>query len=390
MTRPLRYTACLAAGLALALMAGPGKTHGNEAAGSIAASSDAAKRTVSTLTVSRAMTEWTQTFSGVLVAREEVAVGAPAAEQRIAEVEVEVGDRVTAGQVLVRLDPEMRDNQLREAEGRLARAAAALAQQKAKAEQATAALKRSEPLKSAGIISSQAYAEKLSNEAVEREGVTLARAEVSQAEAQLAESRRQRDRNVIVAPVDGIVSERQANAGALTGSEPLLRLIRGGAIEMAADIPERQLPLLAVGQPASIELAGTSDALTGKVRVVMPKIDRDSRLGVARIAVDGNARLFAGAFGHVRIVVAKRQAIVVDHSALLYQGRGKDKAVFVVEDGKVALQPVETGLADSSRVEIVGGLKEGDVVVAKAGPTLREGDAVAPVEINNTTGNIRP
>lgn len=388
MTRHLRYTACLAAGIALAFSSSPGRA--NEAAGAAVTSSDAAKRTVSTLTVSRAMTEWTLTFGGMLVAREEVAVSAPTAEQRIADVEVEVGDRVTAGQVLVRLDSDMRDNLLRESEGRVARAIAALAQQQAKAEQANAALKRAEPLRSAGIISGHAFLQKQSEAAVEREGVALTQAELSQARAQLAESQRQRDRNVVVAPVDGIVSERPANAGALTGSDPLVRIIRDGAVELAADVPERQLALLATGQSATIEMAGADGPLKGTVRVVVPKIDRDTRLGLARIAVEGAVALFPGAFGHARVAVARRPAIVVDHSAVLYLGQGKDKAVFVVEDGKVILQPVETGMADSNRIEITQGLEEGDVVVARAGPTLREGDAVAPVEINNTTGTIKP
>ncbi|MDH4986711.1 efflux RND transporter periplasmic adaptor subunit [Aminobacter anthyllidis] len=354
-----------------------------------AVQAETAKRLVSTFVVASDMTEWTLSFTGILAAREEVAVGAPFQEQRISSVEVEVGDRVTAGQILVRLDTAMRDNQLRESEGRLARANAALAQQQAKAAQALAALQRAAPLKQSGALSTQAFADRASTEAVERQGVALAQAEVDQAVAQLTESRRLVERNVIVAPVAGVVSERNANAGALTGADPLIRLIRDGEVELAAEIPERELPRLAVGQAASVSLPGMDGKIPGKVRLISPKIDRDTRLGVARIAFETDTALFPGAFARAVVVVAKRQAIVIADSALVYGGKDKT-AVFVVEDGKVDLRPVQTGMRNNGRLEIRAGLKEGDVVVAKAGASLRDGDVVATTDIGAKTGSVRP
>lgn len=387
MTRPFQIS--IAAALAVTLMAG-------SSASSVANGVDAAvqtetsKRMVSTFVVASALSEWTLSFSGVLAAREEVAVGAPLQDQRITGVDVEVGDRVKAGQVLVRLDTAMRDNQLRESEGRLARASAALAQQQAKAAQALAALQRAGPLKQSGFLSSQAFADRASTEAVERQGVALAQAEVNQAEALLAESRRLRERDVVIAPVAGVVSERHANAGSLTGSEPLIRLIRDGRVELAADIPERELPQLAVGQPAEVSLPGSGDVIRGKVRMITPKIDRDTRLGGARIALDTDTALFPGAFGRAVVMVAKREAIVIADSALLYGGGTDKAAVFVVERGRVMRRAVETGLRNNGRLEIIAGLKTGDVVVAKAGASLREGDAVATIDIGAITGSTRP
>ncbi len=387
MTHYLHRRAGIAAA-ALALLASavmPAVADGANAA----VQAETAKRLVSTFVVASDMTEWTLSFTGILAAREEVAVGAPFQEQRISSVEVEVGDRVTAGQILVRLDTAMRDNQLRESEGRLARANAALAQQQAKAAQALAALQRATPLKQSGALSAQAFADRASTEAVERQGVALAQAEVDQAVAQLTESRRLVERNVIVAPVAGVVSERNANAGALTGADPLIRLIRDGEVELAAEIPERELPRLAVGQAASVTLPGTDGKIPGKVRLISPKIDRDTRLGVARIAFETDTALFPGAFARAVVVVAKRQAIVIADSALVYGGKDKT-AVFVVEDGKVDLRPVQTGMRNNGRLEIRAGLKEGDVVVAKAGASLRDGDVVATTDIGAKTGSVKP
>lgn len=388
MTRSFQIS--IAAALAVALMAGSSASSVANGTADAAVQTETAKRVVSTFVVSSAMSEWTLSFSGILAAREEVAVGAPLQDQRIASVDVEVGDRVKAGQVLARLDTAMRDNQLRESEGRLARASAALAQQQAKAAQALAALQRAGPLKQSGFLSSQAFADRASTEAVERQGVALAQADVNQAEAQLAESRRLRERDVVLAPVAGVVSERHANAGALTGSEPLIRLIRDGRVELAADIPESELPQLAVGQPAEVSLPGREGPIRGKVRLITPKIDRDTRLGGARIALDTDAALFPGAFGRAEVVVARREAIVIADSALLYGGGTDKTAVFVVERGRVVRRAVETGLRDNGRLEIRAGLKAGEVVVAKAGASLREGDAVATTDIGAITGSVSP
>ncbi|MBB6467445.1 HlyD family secretion protein [Aminobacter lissarensis] len=388
MTHSLHRRAGIAA-IAVALLASAVMPVAADSAANAAVPAETAKRLVSTFVVASDMTEWTLSFTGVLAAREEVAVGAPFQEQRIASVDVEVGDRVEAGQILVRLDTAMRDNQLRESEGRLARANAALAQQQAKAAQALAALQRATPLKQSGALSTQAFADRASTEAVERQGVALAQAEVDQAVAQLTESRRLVERNVIVAPVAGVVSERNANAGALTGADPLIRLIRDGEVELAAEIPERELPRLAVGQAASVSLPGMDGKIPGKVRLISPKIDRETRLGVARIAFETDTALFPGAFARAAVVVAKREAIVIADSALVYGGKDKT-AVFVVENGKVDLRPVQTGMRDNGRLEIRAGLKEGDVVVAKAGASLRDGDVVATTDIGAKTGSVKP
>ena len=389
MTRPLHHQMGIAAALALALLVSASATHSADGSAAAVVQTEAAKRVVSTFVVASGMSEWTLSFSGILAAREEIAVGAPQQDQRIASVDVEVGDRVAAGQVLVRLDTAMADNQLREAEGRVARSRAAVAQQQATAAQAQAALERASRLKASGTVSGQVYDERFSAAAVARQGIAVAQAELGQAEAQLAESRRLRERAVIVAPVGGTVSERHANAGALTGSEPLIRLIRDSKVELAADIPERELPQLAIGQPAEVSLSGRDDAIRGKVRLITPKIDRDTRLGGARIALDTDAALFPGAFGRAEVVVAKRQAIVIADSALLYGGTDK-AAVFVVEHGRVVRRTVETGLRDNGRLEIRAGLKAGDIVIAKAGASLREGDAVTTTDIGAVTGSVSP
>lgn len=371
------------------LMTGTSPLLADGASAAASAQPSLSQRTVSTLITERQPAEWTLTFTGVLVARDEIAVGTAQQDQRIASVEVEVGQRVTAGQVLVRLETAMLENKLREAEGRVARSKASLAQQEATLAQAKASLERAERLKASRTISEQTYEDRASSVAVTTQAVAVQRAENAEAEAQRAEAARQLERSIIRASADGIVSERLARAGAQAGAEPLVRIIRDGAVEFAAEVPEADLAALAVGQPVKVRLAGRTSEIGGTVRVVAPKIDRETRLGSAQITLDTTEPLFAGAFGRAEVVFAKREAIVVADSALVY-GRGtEDCAVFVVEGGRVQRRPVETGLRKSGKVEIRTGLAPGERIVAKAGAALREGDAVTVVDLAPAAGSVQ-
>lgn len=362
-----------------ALAATAGQVRANEAAASVSADVHAASRTVSTLVADRQPQKWLRSFAGIFVAREEIAVGTTLTEQRIAKVEVEVGDRVVAGQVLARLETEMLENFLREAEGRVARASAAVAQQEETVRQEEKKLDRARQLRH--LKAETFLEERVSAVAIAIEAVKVARADDAQAQALLAEARRKLERAVIVAPAAGIVSERLARAGALAGTEPLMRLIRDGEIELAAEIPESELPLLAVGQKVKVKLSGRTDAIEGQVRVINPKIDSETRLGTAKITLKTDKPPYAGTFGRAEIVVAERAAIMVDDSALLYGTPDGMPSVFIVEGGKVKRKTVQAGMRQNGKVEILSGLDAGERVVAKAGVSLREGEAVATKDV---------
>lgn len=342
----------------------------------------AVSRTVSTLVADSQPQQWTRSFAGIFAAREEIAVGTTLTDQRIAKVEVEIGDRVVAGQVLARLETDMLENLLREAEGRVARAGAAMAREEETVTQEQKKLARARQLRH--LQAETILEERISAVAIAEQAVKVARADYEQAEALEAEARRKLERAVILAPAAGIVSERLARAGALAGSDPLVKLIRDGEIEFTAEVPERELPLLAVGQPVKVGLSGRSDWITGHVRVINPKIDRETRLGNAQIKLNTDKPPFAGTFGRAEIIIDERKAIMVDNSALLYGAADGTVSVFVVNDGHVVRRPVQPGMRQGGRVEIVSGLVAGERVVLKAGVSLREGEAVAVKDVRPT------
>ncbi|HEV7317776.1 MAG TPA: efflux RND transporter periplasmic adaptor subunit [Ensifer sp.] len=369
----------LAAWLVLAIAGGVAHASG-EAAASVPKDADPINRTVSTLVADSRPQQWTRSFAGIFVAREEIAVGTTLTDQRIAKVEVEIGDRVVAGQVLARLETEMLENLLREAEGRVARAGATMAREEETVTQEQRKLARARQL--SHLQAATTLEERVSALAIAEQAVKVARADYEQAEALEAEARRKLERAVILAPAAGIVSERLARAGALAGTDPLVKLIRDGEIEFAAEVPETELSLLAIGQSVKVKLSGRSDWIEGRVRVINPKIDRETRLGTAQITLDTGKPPFAGTFGRAAIVVAERSAIMVDDSALLYGAPDGTVSVFVVERGQVVRKVVKPGMRQAGKVEIVSGLATGDRVVIKAGVTLREGEAVVGKDVD--------
>jgi RND family efflux transporter MFP subunit len=178
--------------------------------------------------------------------------------------------------------------------------------------------------------------------------------------------------------VSGIVSRRSARLGAAasTSGEPLFRIIEDGAIDLEADVPEQTLAKLAIGMPAELKLPGVDGRVMGHVRLVNQEVDKGSRTGKVRIALDDPSRAHVGAFASGQVELARRQGLGVPAAAL--EQDGDDARLDIVHDGKVEVRHVKAGIADGGWVEIQSGVKDGESVVARAAAFLRPGDRVRP------------
>jgi RND family efflux transporter MFP subunit len=185
-------------------------------------------------------------------------------------------------------------------------------------------------------------------------------------------------RTEVRAPVSGIVSRRSARLGAAasTSGEPLFRIIEDGAIDLEADVPEQTLAKLAIGMPAELKLPGVDGRVMGHVRLVNQEVDKGSRTGKVRIALDDPSRAHVGAFASGQVELARRQGLGVPAAAL--EQDGDDARLDIVHDGKVEVRHVKAGIADGGWVEIQSGVKDGESVVARAAAFLRPGDRVRP------------
>ncbi len=183
---------------------------------------------------------------------------------------------------------------------------------------------------------------------------------------------------LVQSPVAGTISASTAVIGATASGkgEALFTIIARNEFDLVGLVPVRDIPKLAVNQTARIKIIGSGEA-DGKVRRVASTIEPNSQLGQVFVTVTGNRRLLVNASARALIKTGQSCGVSVPLTAILYGTAGT--VVQVVRRQRVETRRVETGLMSGGQVEIREGLQEGDIVVARAGALLREGDPVRPV-----------
>lgn len=344
---------------------------------------------VTAVTVTRNEFVETVLVTGSLVAREEILVSPEIEGLRVLELKAEEGDEVKKGQVLAILVSETLEAQNAESDAALARANAAIARAQSQIAEAEArlsesqnAVQRARPLKKSGWISDATLDQREASAGTARAqlasaqgGLRVAEAEKAQVEARRRELDWRRAKSEVKSPADGLVSRRTARIGgmAVSAGQPMFSIIENGEIELDAEIPEHHLAKMRPGQNARIDVAGAG-IVDGTVRLISPQIDKATRLGRVRILLDVNPQLRIGAFGRGNVETTRATSLAVPQSAILY-GTGS-ATVQVVVDGKISVRSITTGLSAGGLVEVRSGLSDGDVIVAKAGTFLRDGDLV--------------
>ncbi|TNC51988.1 efflux RND transporter periplasmic adaptor subunit [Rubellimicrobium rubrum] len=332
--------------------------------------------------------------SGLVDAIEQVQVQPLVEGQPIDELLADVGDTVEEGQVLARLSESTLELQLSQlaanrasTEAQIAQAEASLVQATANAEEAERVARRNAELVEAGSVP-QAQADQSAAAAesaraavrVSEQGIASARAQLELVDAQIENAELQLSRTEVRAPVGGLVVARNAQIGAIASAtgQAMFTIVREGAMEMRADVSEQDLLRLDEGQPATMQAMQGSDVIPGKVRLVEPAIDPQTRLGVARIQIDDPTRAVKGMFLTAEVTVSEQESPAVPVTAV---GTGSDgSTVMRVRDGVAERVSVTTGIRDGGLIGIVDGLAEGDLVVTKAGAFVRDGDRINPVQ----------
>jgi HlyD family secretion protein len=180
-------------------------------------------------------------------------------------------------------------------------------------------------------------------------------------------------------PVAGIIGRANAVVGAMATSraEPLFQVIARGELEFSAQVATKSLTRVHRGFATRTRVVGVGD-LPGNVRLVSTTIDSLTQLGEVRISVRPDDGLRAGMLARAVVDAGQRcDRVAVPLSALLFGPDGT--AVQVVRDNKVETRVVTIGLQSRGAAEIRQGVAAGDVVVARAGAFLRDGDRVRPI-----------
>jgi HlyD family secretion protein len=183
---------------------------------------------------------------------------------------------------------------------------------------------------------------------------------------------------VVQAPVAGLVSTSNATVGATASGkgEPLFSIIARSEFDLVGLVPTRDIAKLAVNQTARIKVIGAGE-VDGRVRRLSTTVEPNSQLGQVFVGVTTNRRLLVNSSARAQIKTGQSCGVSVPLTAILYGTAGT--VVQVVRRQRVETRRVETGLMSAGQVEIREGIAEGDIVVARAGALLREGDPVRPV-----------
>ena len=301
--------------------------------------------------------------SGPVSAVEEMQLGVELSGQRVTALNVDVGQQVRRGQVLLTLDHRLLDADL-------AQANAALREAEAGASLARAHLARGQDLAREQYISAMQLDE--------------LRAARTQAEARLGTARASRDAIALRrsfaelrAPADGIISKRLVQPGQVVGAgQELLRLIKDGRLEWRAELPANQLGQV---QPGDIVELATREGATvqGRVRAVSPGVDATTRTGTIYADLPEPGALQPGTYLEGRIATGRAQVLAVPAAAVVL--RDGFPTVFVVDAGKARAVRIVPGSRAAAFVEVREGLAPGAQVVVDGAGFLGDGDPVRVV-----------
>lgn len=328
------------------------------------------------------------TVTGTLVPFDEILVTPEVDGFSVIEVLVDEGSVVEKGQVLARLSRGILDSQMEQFDAGIEKARSEIVQAEAASTEAKQALQRTQSLRTTGNATEVQLEQRLSASHAAEGRLSAARNGLSLAEAQRSELRIKLERTDIKAPEGGIVSRKTARVGAVVSaaSEPLFRIIAHGRIELEAELTEYQLPRLREGAPALVAIDATQK-LEGKVRLISPEVDRKTRLGKVRIALPNDPGLHIGAFASANIELARHEGVAVPATAIIHGAEGA--TLQVATDNRIETRNIKLGISGDGYVQVLDNLKDGEMVVARAGSFLQNGDSIRVAPAAGQTGGAQ-
>lgn len=307
----------------------------------------------------------------------------------VSQVMVDIGDRVKAGDVVIKLDKTNFDLGVKQARAALAAAQAAVPQAEAQFEHARKEYRRAIELLQEKVIPQSRFDASEAAFKSAKEAVFYARAQRDQAKAALETALEHLKDTEIRSPISGAVVERTVEIGqAVEPGVQLLRIVDQSYVKADIDLPEGDIGRVAIGATAMIMVdAYPGKEFPGKVVSINPMVDRQTRTFRVRIQVPNQqGKLMDGMFARVRLSVSKHRALAVPREALQRLPGSGTYYVFVVEGNKAHKRTVEIRAMDDQFAEVMGGLVENDKVVTSGAGRLQSGMEVSVQDILNKNG----
>lgn len=268
----------------------------------------------------------------------------PASPNRIKSINVDAGDRVQRGQVLVTLDRANID------------------QLKISLDQTEREYNRAVQLLEIGGGTQQA---------------------VDQLKAQLDAARSQYDNllenTVLTSPISGVVTARNYDPGDMTGSQPILTVGQlSPVVKVLIGVSENDMALVKAGMPVTVTLdAFPGESFGGTVNRIYPTVDTSTRTFQAEVRIaNPSERIKPGMFARVSFDMGTQNRVVVPDRAVVKQTGSGNKYVYVYKNGRVSYNKVELGQRLDDAYELIEGVGNGDTVVIAGQSRLADGVAV--------------
>ena len=340
---------------------------------------------------------------------------APSIAGKVVAIGVDMGSYVKRGQMIVRLDDIDSKLRVQQQQAQLDQMKASLRQAEEKVEVrpgqsfnlnnipevanakvaldlAEKNLRRSEKLIESGDISRSQYDQQKAQRDQLREvyesalslarqnyaAVMTARANVANAESQLNLARRSLSYALVFSPIDGFVSERNADLGEyVSPTTKVATIVRINPLRLRIDIPEQAIPAISVGQSVSVTTSAWPDKnFSGRIARVSPNVTPASRTLTVEAEIENSSgALKPGQFATVRILQSRAEPAVLVPARAVRTEAGVSR-VFVIKDGRVQERVVQLGQTEGDLIQIKNGIVGDEQVATSNIEQLGDGMAV--------------
>ena len=299
-------------------------------------------RTESAVTATVSLTE---TYTSEIEPDKENDITPAVAGVHIDRILVDVGDKVSEGQLLVTLDPTQYNQQLIQLRN------------------LEADYNRLLPVYEAGGISSQQIAQQKTALDIQREVVANLKKNIE-----------------VRSPISGVVTARNYDSGDLFASMPVLHVMKIDPVKIKVNIPEQHFPNVRMGMPVTVKTDLFPDlTFSGKVSLIHPALDTSTRTFTVEVEVPNHySTLRPGMFARSTFDMGRKPGVMVPDVAVQKQVGSAERYVYVVRDGKAERRTVKVGRQVEGMVDILSGVEAGEQVAVTALTRLYDG---APVEV---------
>ncbi|MEH6630844.1 MAG: efflux RND transporter periplasmic adaptor subunit [Halopseudomonas aestusnigri] len=316
---------------------------------------------------------------GRLVARQTGSVSARIAGP-VEEVLIEVGDSVTTGQIIARLNSATLRADRDLAASEVSASNSRLSTFQARLVLAGQVLKRFEKLKNSAAFNKSKYEDSVQNSAIAKAEVSQARADINTAKAKLRRAEINLAYTEIKAPYNAVVLTKETEAGSYVQTgDSVARLLSRDSLEIEVEVPARRLKAIKAGMEFSLKLEDGTP-LRATIRAILPRENPLTRTRPVRLSAKlPNPETLADNQSITLLVPAGpiRDVATVHKDAVIQSANGP--MVFLNADGRAQPRPIQLGQQIGERIEVIYGLQVGDQVVTRGNERLFPG---MPLQIN--------